>query len=77
VLTRRVEAEADWVALQTTRDPASARALFRRLANESLSQPRPPTWSYVLFDDHPTIVQRIAIANAWELRQRRVAPGRR
>lgn len=77
VLTRRVEAEADWVALQTTRDPTSARALFRRLAKESLSQPRPPTWSYVLFDDHPTIVQRIAMANAWEARERRIAPARR
>ena len=69
MLTRRIEAEADWVSLQTTRDPASARSLFHRLAKESLSEPRPPTWAYVLFDDHPTIVQRIAMANAWEARR--------
>jgi STE24 endopeptidase len=74
VITRRAEAEADWVALQHTRDPDSARALFRKFAKTSLSQPRPPTWDYVMFENHPTIVQRIAMANAWEAR--RVASSR-
>jgi STE24 endopeptidase len=70
VISRRVESEADWVALQTTRDPGSARALFQRLATTSLTQPRPPTWSYIWLDDHPTIIQRIAMANAWQSRHR-------
>jgi STE24 endopeptidase len=70
VITRHLEAEADWVALEHTRDPASARGVFRGLAKASLSQPRPPTWAYVLFDDPPTVVQRIAMANAWQARER-------
>jgi STE24 endopeptidase len=70
VISRRFEAEADWVALQNTHDPPAARALFQRLASTSLSQPRPPTWAYVMFENHPTIVQRIAMVDAWETRRR-------
>lgn len=66
VISRRVEAEADWVALRATHDPAGARALLRRLATTSLSDPNPPSWSYVLDADHPTIMQRLAMTEAWE-----------
>jgi STE24 endopeptidase len=65
VVTRHVEAEADWVALQTTRDPAAAERLFRRFTTTALAEPSPPRWSYVLLDSHPTIEQRIAMAEAW------------
>jgi STE24 endopeptidase len=68
VVTRRFEAEADWVALETTRDPEPAREAFIDLARKSLADPRPPAWSYVLGQTHPTIVQRIAMANAWAAR---------
>jgi STE24 endopeptidase len=68
VITRRFEAEADWVALETTRDPEPAREAFIDLARKSLADPRPPAWSYVLGQGHPTIVQRIAMANAWAAR---------
>jgi Zn-dependent protease with chaperone function len=37
----------------------------------SLAQPDPPGWSYVVLDSHPTIMQRIALANAWEARERK------
>ena len=67
VISRRLEAEADWVALETTRDPDSAQALFRHFTVESLNDPDPPTWSFVLFDSHPTVEQRIALAEAWRL----------
>jgi STE24 endopeptidase len=70
VTSRRLEAEADWVALQTTRDPAAARALFRHFSLTTLSQPSPPSWRYVMTETHPTIEQRIAMANAWQARQR-------
>lgn len=66
VITRHLEAEADWVALQTTHDPAAARKLFHRFATTALSEPNPPTWSYVLMQTHPTIAQRIAMAEAWQ-----------
>jgi STE24 endopeptidase len=66
VVYRREEAEADWSALRATRDPEAAQSLFHQLATTSLSDPDPPTWSYVLDADHPTIVQRIAMVDAWE-----------
>jgi STE24 endopeptidase len=70
-VTRRLESEADWVALETDRNPQAARELFRRLSQTSLARPDPPTWVYVLAEDHPTIEQRIAMANAWQARQSR------
>jgi STE24 endopeptidase len=68
IVSRREEAEADWSALKATRDPAAARSLFFRLATASRANPDPPTWAYVLYDDHPTIVQRIAMVEAWQAR---------
>ena len=68
VISRHQEAEADWVALQQTRDPAAARELFRDFTAEALAEPDPPAWSYVLFDSHPTILQRIAMVEAWKAR---------
>jgi STE24 endopeptidase len=67
-VARHEETEADWSALQATREPATARALFERLATTSLRSPDPPTWSYVLYADHPTIAQRIALTEAWQAR---------
>jgi len=64
-VSRRYEAEADWTALQATRDPAAATALFRSFARTSLEQPDPPLWDYALFQSHPTLAQRIAMAERW------------
>jgi STE24 endopeptidase len=69
-ISRHMEEEADWMALETTRDPDSAKALFRHFTIESLNDPDPPTWSYVLFDSHPTIAERIALAEAWRARSK-------
>ncbi len=71
VVTRRVEAAADWAALEATRDPAAGRAVMRQLAIESMSDPDPPSWIYGLYEDHPTIMQRIAMVQAWEDRRPR------
>ena len=68
-ITRNVEAEADWVALETTRDPEGARALFRHFTTDGLAEPTPPSWAYLLMDTHPSIAERIAMANAWEARE--------
>lgn len=65
LVSRHMEQEADWVALETTRDPDSAAALFRNFTTESLNDPDPPRWAYYLFDSHPTVEQRIALAEAW------------
>ena len=69
VISRESEAEADWKALQTTRDPASARGLFREFSETSLGDPSPPTWAYILLQTHPTLAQRVAMAEAWAARE--------
>jgi STE24 endopeptidase len=67
-ITRRYEAEADWVALTATRDPGSARGLFRQFAHTSLQDPSPPWWAHILLDDHPSSLDRIEQAAAWRAR---------
>jgi Zn-dependent protease with chaperone function len=69
-VSRRYEAEADWSALQATRDPSSGQSMFRKFTADDLVQPNPPGWSYVWLDDHPTTAQRIAMALAWKARPR-------
>ena len=63
--TSRMEAEADWTALEATRDPAAATSLFRRLAITSRADPDPPGWWQLLTGDHPTIMRRIEMAKAF------------
>jgi len=70
VVSRRYEAEADWRALNATRDPDAARELFRGFARTSLEQPDPPTWDYLWLENHPTLMQRIAMTQAWAARNR-------
>ena len=72
-ISRHMEAEADWMALQTTRDPGATQSLWQRVASIGLSDPNPPTAPYVVFYDHPSLGQRVAMARAWE---RRVARAR-
>ena len=64
-ISRRHEAEADWAALNTTRNPAAFEALFRRFADTGLADPDPPGWFHVLFEGHPSGLDRIAMARAW------------
>jgi STE24 endopeptidase len=64
-ISRHIEAAADWAALDATRDPAAAATLFRRFVPETLDEPSPSTLDYVLFENHPTIMQRLAMVRAW------------
>jgi STE24 endopeptidase len=64
-ISRHMEAEADWVALQTTHDPQAMEGLFHRFSTTGLTDPSPPTAAYLTFYDHPTMMQRIAMARAW------------
>lgn len=67
-ITRNMEAEADWVSLQTTRDPESTSQLWRGFAQQALADPSPPTWAYLLMETHPSMAKRIAMAEAWRKR---------
>lgn len=73
VVSRRYESEADWVALQATRDPSAGREALRSFTRIDLAQPNPPGWSYVVVGDHPTVMQRLAMTRAWSARNRRRA----
>ena len=67
-ISRHMEAEADWAALEATHDPAGAVALFRRFVPTTLGEPNPSSFEYVMLENHPTIMQRIAMAQAWRSR---------
>jgi STE24 endopeptidase len=64
-VSRRYEAEADWIALRTTGDGAGMVRLQRRLALSDLANPEPPGWAVALLFDHPPVMQRIAVARAY------------
>ncbi len=68
-ISRHIEGEADWIALGTTRDPTAATGVFRKFTTVALEQPDPPGWAYLFLADHPTIEQRIGMAEAWRRRQ--------
>jgi STE24 endopeptidase len=77
-VSRRYEAEADWLALEATRDPDSAIGLERRFVLTSLSDPDPPAWVTLWLGTHPPPLDRIGMAGAWagrEARSRAAAPG--
>jgi STE24 endopeptidase len=65
VISRRYEAEADWIGLQGTRDPAAARGLFKGFVTTDLQDPDPPGWVHVFLDNHPTPLHRVEQADAW------------
>jgi STE24 endopeptidase len=67
-VSRRYEAEADWRALNATRDPQAATGLFRRFATDDLEEPNPSTLDYLFFENHPTLLQRIGMVRAWRAR---------
>jgi STE24 endopeptidase len=67
---RRYETEADWVALNATKDPAAQRDTMRLLAVTAKSRPNPPALEHLFEDGHPTILDRIALTKAWEERHR-------
>jgi STE24 endopeptidase len=69
-LSRKVEASADAFALRITDDPRALIGLQTRLAERNLSDPDPPAIARVLFGTHPTTLERIGSALAWERGER-------
>ncbi len=65
-LSRQVEARADQFALELTDDPRALIDIQRRLARTNLTDPDPPgLWSAV-FATHPSTVDRIGAALAYQ-----------
>jgi len=75
LVSRRYEAQADWRGIGATRDPAAAVGLFQGFERTSLEDPDPGLLDYLWLEDHPTLMQRIAMARAWELRDGRPSRG--
>jgi len=67
-ISRRMEAEADWKALQVTRDPASLEGLMVGFSETGLGDPDPPAWTQLVFGTHPSLADRVAMARAWAAR---------
>ena len=74
VISRHMEAEADWEALETTRDPDAVAGLFKSFSTTSLGDPTPPGWVYVVLDTHPPLLDRIEMAEAWRARNPGATP---
>ncbi len=63
-ISRRYEAEADWLALRATGDPEAFEGLTRELAEASLADPDPPGWARIVLETHPTPLERVAMARS-------------
>ena len=64
-LSRKVEASADSFSLELTRDPTAFIGFQRRIAIENVSDPDPPELLHLLFDTHPTTLERIGAGEAF------------
>ncbi|MGH7589349.1 MAG: M48 family metallopeptidase [Gemmatimonadota bacterium] len=65
-LSRRMEARADWLALELTRDPDTFVAVERRLSRTNLAPITPPGWIVAWFSSHPPVLERIGMAEHWK-----------
>jgi STE24 endopeptidase len=70
--SQRLEAEADWIALETTRDPDATVALFRGFVDRGLDAPQDPWWAQLLTEDHPGAMKRIEMAEGWRTHSARL-----
>jgi STE24 endopeptidase len=64
-ISRRMEAEADWKALQVTDDPAALEGVMLGFSETGLGDPDPPGWVQLMVGTHPTLADRIAMARAY------------
>jgi len=74
-ISRRYEAEADWTALETTRDPAGAKRFLADLAEAGVRDPSPPRSWTLTFGTHPTLAERAGMADATSGRASRFREG--
>ncbi len=65
-LMRHFERQCDRYALQRTGLTAAYRGAFTKLARLNKADPNPPWLEVFLFDDHPPIAQRLAMADDFD-----------
>jgi STE24 endopeptidase len=64
-VSRAIEARADRDALLFTHDPRSFDAMQRQLALHALADPTPPELVHLWFGTHPTVLQRLGMAETY------------
>ena len=65
VVSRALEARADVHSVALTGEAATFEAMQRRLATSNLNDPDPPWLLQTWFGSHPTVAERIALAEGW------------
>jgi STE24 endopeptidase len=65
LVSRRIEARADFHSLRLTNDPQDFVAMQHDLAVTNISGLNPSRWRYWMFASHPTPPERIAMGRAW------------
>lgn len=65
-ISRAIEARADRTSLAATGETRAFEVMQRQLALRSLSDPTPPPWRQFWFGSHPTSLERIGLARAFE-----------
>lgn len=70
LVSRKIEARADYHSLQLTKDPTDFIEMQHQLSVTNLSGLEPSRWRYWLFASHPTPPERIAMGRAWEAAQK-------
>lgn len=61
-MMRHFERQCDWYALERTHSPDAFRTAFTKLAKLNKADPDPHWLEVLLFDDHPPIAERLAMA---------------
>src|SRR5262249_37846870 len=64
-VSRRYEAEADWLAGRAARDPRAGRALVPDVVRPGPQNPDPPGWVTFILEDHPSALARVEQVEAW------------
>ncbi len=65
LVSRRIEARADYHSLRLTNDPKDFIEMQHALSVTNISGLEPSRWRYWMFASHPTPPERIAMGRAW------------
>ncbi|WP_432949347.1 M48 family metallopeptidase [Kribbella sp. CA-253562] len=65
LVSRRIEARADYHSLRLTNDPRNFVEMQHALSVRNISGLEPSRWRYWMFASHPTPPERIAMGRAW------------
>jgi Zn-dependent protease with chaperone function len=74
LVSRKIEARADYHSLRLTNDPTDFVAMQHQLSVTNIDGLDPSRWRYWMFASHPTPPERIAMGRAWATEHGSVVP---